>query len=370
MDNNSEQAAIPVQIEENVQVSVTARDNALMYASPIVFRRWAATVLDYIVSAALIVMSVFAVSIPETSFFYKTAGYFTLFCVVLVLLHYLIIEGLTGYTLGKLVLRIRVVDNDFNPPGIGKAFIRTILRLIEVNPLLFGGIPAGIIAASSKAKQRLGDMAAGTFVLQVNDIPVPRKHLNLVKYKKLIVIAFIFFTVLSFAGGILCITENFSSGNPFGYTESGKAIYGKDDRYQITFPSGWTELKDSKDYDMYVVNYLKAMYFNSISINKSEFSNNVDMDIFVMTIETDVKKMFTDTRIVGKKEISVNGYPAAQLEVTGVFDGEKVFALVTMVETPETYYRFIAGVMDKMSDINSVDELQKVVQSFREIKKG
>jgi uncharacterized RDD family membrane protein YckC len=39
------------------------------------------------------------------------------------------------------------------------------LRIIEVNPLLFGGIPAGIAVILSRRKQRIGDLLAGTVVV-------------------------------------------------------------------------------------------------------------------------------------------------------------------------------------------------------------
>jgi uncharacterized RDD family membrane protein YckC len=39
------------------------------------------------------------------------------------------------------------------------------LRIIEVNPLLLGGIPAGIVVISTSRKQRIGDLLAGTIVV-------------------------------------------------------------------------------------------------------------------------------------------------------------------------------------------------------------
>jgi uncharacterized RDD family membrane protein YckC len=47
--------------------------------------------------------------------------------------------------------------------------VRTLFRLIEVNPILVGGIPAGIAVLMSAHKQRLGDMVASTYVLRDRD---------------------------------------------------------------------------------------------------------------------------------------------------------------------------------------------------------
>ena len=88
---------------------------------------------------------------------------------VLVFAYFVILEGKWGVTLGKLAAKLRVVDASGRPPGYGRALVRMLLRLVEVNPLLAGGIPAGIIAALSKHRQRLGDMLAGTYVLNATD---------------------------------------------------------------------------------------------------------------------------------------------------------------------------------------------------------
>jgi uncharacterized RDD family membrane protein YckC len=84
---------------------------------------------------------------------------------VLILLYFPILEAFWGVSLGKLVTGLRVVDKSGRPPGVVKAIVRTLLRLLEVNPLLLGGIPAGIAVLATKRKQRLGDMAADTYVL-------------------------------------------------------------------------------------------------------------------------------------------------------------------------------------------------------------
>lgn len=60
-------------------------------------------------------------------------------------------------------LRVRAADA--GKCLIAAAGIRTVARIIEVDPLLFGGIPAGIVILSTKRKQRLGDILAGTVVV-------------------------------------------------------------------------------------------------------------------------------------------------------------------------------------------------------------
>jgi uncharacterized RDD family membrane protein YckC len=43
--------------------------------------------------------------------------------------------------------------------------IRSGLRIFEVNPLLLGGLPAGLVIIASQRKQRIGDLLAGTVVV-------------------------------------------------------------------------------------------------------------------------------------------------------------------------------------------------------------
>jgi uncharacterized RDD family membrane protein YckC len=134
------------------------------YDSSIVFRRWLGTVIDFVVLVAIVM-------IPYLVLGEQLWGNTLLIWGLLIALYYPLLEGLTGFTAGKLVARIKVVDETGGVPGIKKAVIRTLTRLIEVNPFLLGGIPAGIIVLVNKKRQRMGDIAAGTFVLRTSDLP-------------------------------------------------------------------------------------------------------------------------------------------------------------------------------------------------------
>ncbi len=90
----------------------------------------------------------------------------------------LIFETLSrGKTLGKLALGIRVVSDDGSPERFRQALVRALsAAFLEVwlFPLNLIGIPAGLITSmvSSKGK-RLGDLFAGTFVIQERVPPRP-----------------------------------------------------------------------------------------------------------------------------------------------------------------------------------------------------
>jgi uncharacterized RDD family membrane protein YckC len=89
----------------------------------------------------------------------------------------LIFETLSrGKTLGKMALGIRVVSDDGSPERFRQALVRALsAAFVEIwlPPFNLIGMPAGLITSMVSAKgKRLGDMFAGTFVIQER---VPRR---------------------------------------------------------------------------------------------------------------------------------------------------------------------------------------------------
>jgi len=89
-----------------------------------------------------------------------TANLTTLF---LVFLYFTVLEARDGQTLGKKIIGIRVVNDDGSPMNLETSAVRNVLRIIDA--LGFYLIGAILIWTSSK-KQRLGDMVAGTVVIE------------------------------------------------------------------------------------------------------------------------------------------------------------------------------------------------------------
>jgi len=82
----------------------------------------------------------------------------------------ILLEWLTrGRTVGKMAMGLRVVRDDGGPIGFRQAFVRGMVGFLIEKPgiLLAGlGIAIGMITmGSSASSKRLGDMMAGTFVL-------------------------------------------------------------------------------------------------------------------------------------------------------------------------------------------------------------
>jgi hypothetical protein len=80
----------------------------------------------------------------------------------LALLVYVLLQGLTGWTPGKLLFGLRTVREDGQVSGIGKALVRWLLFIVDG---LCAGLVGFIVALTSKGHRRVGDMAAKTFVV-------------------------------------------------------------------------------------------------------------------------------------------------------------------------------------------------------------
>ncbi|HSH93581.1 MAG TPA: RDD family protein, partial [Roseimicrobium sp.] len=69
-----------------------------------------------------------------------------------------------GQTLGKRLLRLRVVDINGLPLQPGQVIVRNLLRFVDVLPV--GYLVGGLTAFLNKRGQRLGDIAANTVVVR------------------------------------------------------------------------------------------------------------------------------------------------------------------------------------------------------------
>lgn len=138
-----------------------------MDASSIIFRRWGGCWIDFVALALLGFSFVMLGAAFGTG---PIASGLVILGMLAALAYFPVTEGIWGRSLGKLLTGTIVVNADGNPPGVIKAIIRTLARLVEVNPFLLGGLPAGIFVFNTKHCQRLGDMLAGTYVVRLDDL--------------------------------------------------------------------------------------------------------------------------------------------------------------------------------------------------------
>lgn len=88
------------------------------------------------------------------------------------LLLLVVLQGLTGWTVGKLITGIRTVKEDGTPPGLVKSFLRWLLWVVDGQPC---GLPlVGFITGlTTTGHRRVGDMAAKTFVVRASVAGAP-----------------------------------------------------------------------------------------------------------------------------------------------------------------------------------------------------
>ena len=79
------------------------------------------------------------------------------------LYYYFALESGDGQTVGKKLMKLRVVRADGRPAGMREIAVRTVLRVVDgVGCYIVGLI---VMLATGQRRQRLGDLAAGTIVV-------------------------------------------------------------------------------------------------------------------------------------------------------------------------------------------------------------
>jgi uncharacterized RDD family membrane protein YckC len=84
--------------------------------------------------------------------------------IAVAILYFIIMEALLGATVGKLLLKLRVVKDDGSAIGWRESIARNVLRLIDGLALYLVGF---IVVCVTAKRQRIGDIVAGTAVIRV-----------------------------------------------------------------------------------------------------------------------------------------------------------------------------------------------------------
>src|SRR5207245_1562519 len=93
------------------------------------------------------------------------SGLVLIVTLVLIWGYFILLEWLwNGQTIGKRAYKLRVINEDGSPARFTQVLIRNLLRLVDFLPAFYGlGVLVIIISPKS---QRLGDLAAGTYVVR------------------------------------------------------------------------------------------------------------------------------------------------------------------------------------------------------------
>ncbi|TFH65937.1 MAG: hypothetical protein E4G91_00580 [Candidatus Zixiibacteriota bacterium] len=78
--------------------------------------------------------------------------------------YFVVLEGFFGRTVGKWFLGLQVVRKDAGNPGLLRALLRNLLRLVDALPAF--SILGVVLIIRSPEKARVGDLVAGTRVVK------------------------------------------------------------------------------------------------------------------------------------------------------------------------------------------------------------
>lgn len=99
-----------------------------------------------------------------------TGGKAALFFLIFLLLgfaYWSVLPGVTGWTLGKLATRTRVVGEDGRlPAGIWRNVARQAMGVADYFPYILPGLTGFIVALSTRDHRRVGDIVAKTYVVK------------------------------------------------------------------------------------------------------------------------------------------------------------------------------------------------------------
>lgn len=125
--------------------------------------RFIAATIDFIIFFIIycLVLAISGVDVKQTDTASKNQQARLLDLSLGILLVYMILsEGLTGQTLGKKILNIKVVREDSTKLSLINSFVRHLFDVVDI--IFFVGL---IIASLNSKKQRLGDLIAKTIVI-------------------------------------------------------------------------------------------------------------------------------------------------------------------------------------------------------------
>ena len=156
------------------QLSINTTQNVnINFEAASVGDRIFAQLLDFLVMIAYAVVVGFflditglATSIEAMDRWSTNAAYLLIYSPIM--FYTIIQESLwEGQTIGKRIMKTKVIKLDGYQAGFGDYLIRWLFRLVEI--FIGNGVIALIAVISSQKNQRLGDMAAGTAVITLKN---------------------------------------------------------------------------------------------------------------------------------------------------------------------------------------------------------
>ncbi|GFN31506.1 RDD family protein [Paenibacillus xylaniclasticus] len=314
-------------------------------------RRFAAFVIDRIVIAGIIAGGLMLlVPSGQSSFVYWAAGLGGY--VLAGFLYFWLYEARSGATVGKWMLRIRVVNREGRPLGWKGSFIRNVIRIAEFSPFMLSGLAAGILVLALPSKQRLGDMAADAYVLPQRTLgPLIVRKSGIVKT---LFIALFIAGVTGVAGGITMAGQWFQS------LWDGQTFQTADGRYEITVPAHWDKDGDIEA-GLFINSYISNAYIyieGASDEEQNEFPTLIEYASYVGSwITFHYSAVYDDYE---PEAIELNGNSAYRYMMHAVNEeGTMQSYTVTITGDEERYYFIVAALYDVYEEFESIEEFRR-----------
>lgn len=157
-----------------MQLAINTTQNVVInFSAASVGDRLLAQIIDLLVKAAYVFFMIFMFEIFDLTNIFVGLDTWSIIAIysilgIPIMFYSLVQESLwEGKTIGKKLMKMRVIKLDGYQASFGDYLIRWLFRLVEIS--IGNGIIALIAIISNSKNQRLGDMAAGTSVISLKN---------------------------------------------------------------------------------------------------------------------------------------------------------------------------------------------------------
>jgi uncharacterized RDD family membrane protein YckC len=164
-----------------------------MHSTSVTGRRVGAALIDLVAYGAVCLAVFFAVAdsavgktsygnpevhvdLGQTSYFLEggsALGYWA-FTILVAFAYFGVLPGLTGWTAGKLVTRLRVVTMEGSPTGVGRGLLRALLWIVDGFPYFLPGLVGFVAMLARGDHRRVADVLAGSHVIDARSAEARR----------------------------------------------------------------------------------------------------------------------------------------------------------------------------------------------------
>ncbi|HQF48246.1 MAG TPA: RDD family protein [Flavobacterium alvei] len=152
----------------------TTQNVTINFKSASVGERMLASLLDFLIKVAYVIVVAYVFfDLLGISIIMDKLDFWSQMAIVILFFFPVMIYSVTlesifeGQTIGKKIIKIKVVKIDGYQAGFGDYLIRWLFRLVENN--LMGGLIGLVAMLVSNKTQRMGDVAAGTAVITLKN---------------------------------------------------------------------------------------------------------------------------------------------------------------------------------------------------------